>query len=101
FLIAMGALRIVLTRITNEYAITSKRVISKQGLISRRTIELNLNRVESASIDQGITGRLLGYGTIRVRGTGQAEAKFKHLANPMEFRRALMHAIEPSTEGEE
>src|SRR5690606_12796622 len=36
---------------TTELAITNKRVIAKFGFISRRTIEINLNKVESLQVD--------------------------------------------------
>ena len=42
--------------ITTELAFTNKRVIAKFGFISRRTIELNLTKVESLQVNQGILG---------------------------------------------
>jgi uncharacterized membrane protein YdbT with pleckstrin-like domain len=74
---------------TSEFAITSKRVIVKIGLISRQTLELNLQRVESVSVDQSILGRLLGYGTITIIGTGGTREPFHRIANPLEFRKAV------------
>ena len=44
--------------ITTELAFTNKRVIAKFGFISRRTIELNLTKVESVQVNQGILGRV-------------------------------------------
>lgn len=76
-------------RVTSEYAITNKRVIVKRGLISRRTLELNLQRVESVSVDQSILGRLLGYGTITIIGTGGTREPFHRIAHPLEFRKAV------------
>jgi uncharacterized membrane protein YdbT with pleckstrin-like domain len=74
---------------TSEFAITNKRVIVKVGLISRQTLELNLQRVESVSVDQSILGRLLGYGTITIIGTGGTREPFHRIANPLEFRKAV------------
>jgi uncharacterized membrane protein YdbT with pleckstrin-like domain len=74
---------------TSEFAITNKRVIVKIGLISRQTLELNLQRVESVSVDQSILGRLLGYGTITIIGTGGTREPFHRIANPLEFRKAV------------
>ena len=76
-------------RLTSEYAITNKRVIVKQGLISSRTLELNLQRVESVSVDQSILGRLLGYGTITIIGTGGTREPFHRIAHPLEFRKVV------------
>ncbi len=72
---------------TSEFAITSKRLIIKVGLISRRTLEMNLNKIESVNVDQSILGRILGYGTIIVIGTGGTREPFSGIADPMGFRK--------------
>lgn len=72
---------------TSEFAITNKRVIIKVGLISRRTLEMNLNKIESVNVNQGILGRLLGYGTIVVVGTGGTKEPFASIADPLTFRK--------------
>jgi uncharacterized membrane protein YdbT with pleckstrin-like domain len=74
---------------TSEFAITNKRVIVKRGLIRRHTLELNLQRVESVSVDQTIMGRILGYGTITIIGTGGTREPFRRIAHPLEFRKAV------------
>ena len=77
----------LIDRWSSEFAITNKRVIIKIGLISRHTLEMNLSKVESINVDQSITGRILGYGSITVIGTGGTTELFHNIANPMEFRR--------------
>ena len=72
---------------TSEFAITNKRVIIKVGVISRRTLEMNLNKIESVNVNQGILGRILGYGTIVIVGTGGTKERFTAISNPLEFRR--------------
>jgi uncharacterized membrane protein YdbT with pleckstrin-like domain len=77
---------------SSEFAITSRRVIVKVGLINRRTLELNLAKVESIGVDQSLLGRILNYGTIVVVGTGGTREPFKDIADPMGFRRAVNEA---------
>ncbi len=72
---------------TSEFAITNKRIIIKVGLISRRTLEMNLNKIESVNVDQSILGRMLGYGTINVIGTGGTKEPFACIGDPMTFRK--------------
>lgn len=72
---------------TSEFAITNKLIIIKVGLISRRTLEMNLSKIESVNVDQGILGRMLGYGTIVVIGTGGTKEPFASIADPMNFRK--------------
>ena len=73
--------------LTSEFAITNKRIIIKVGFISRRTLELNLSKVESVTVDQSILGRILGYGTITVIGTGGTKEPFGDIREPLDFRR--------------
>jgi uncharacterized membrane protein YdbT with pleckstrin-like domain len=77
----------LIQRSTSEFAITNKRLIIKTGLISRHTFEMNLSKVESINVNQGIMGRVLDYGSITVIGTGGTRELFDNIAHPMEFRR--------------
>lgn len=72
---------------TSEFAITNKRLIIKTGLLSRKTVEMNLSKIESVNVDQGILGRILGYGTVRIVGTGGTKETFFQINNPLEFRK--------------
>jgi uncharacterized membrane protein YdbT with pleckstrin-like domain len=72
---------------TSEFAITNKRVIIKVGLISRRTLEMNLNKIESVNVHQGLLGRMLGYGTIVIVGTGGTKEPFAAISDPLTFRK--------------
>ena len=72
---------------TNEFAITNKRVIVKTGLIKRETLETNLSKIESINVDQSILGRIFGYGTITIIGTGGTRNSFYKIRQPLEFRK--------------
>ena len=77
---------------TTELAITNRRVIAKFGFISRRTVELNINKVESIQVDQGVLGRIFNYGTLMIAGTGSSQAPIVGISSPMDFRRAFIEA---------
>lgn len=72
-----------------EIYITDKRVIYKVGWISRHTMEMNMNKVESVDVSQSIMGRLFGYGTITIRGTGAGIEPLRRIAAPMSLRNAI------------
>ncbi len=74
---------------TTEMAVTNKRIIYKTGLIARNTTELMIGKVESVQVNQGITGRLFGFGQVDVSGTGSNSAKFKGVVDPLAFRAAV------------
>jgi uncharacterized membrane protein YdbT with pleckstrin-like domain len=87
-----------LTYTTSEFAVTDKRVVIKVGWIRRRTLETMLSKVEGVGVDQGLTGRMLGYGTIEVTGTGGTREEFTRIADPLEFRRQVQAAISAADE---
>lgn len=74
---------------TDEFAITNKRVIVKTGLISRKTAEMNLAKIENVGIEQGLLARILNYGTITIVGTGGSTETVLNIHNPLEFRRVV------------
>ncbi len=80
-------------RSATEMAVTNKRVIVKSGLANRRTIELLLPRIESIAVEEPALGRLLGYGTVIVRGTGGTPEVFSQIARPLEFREQVQRQI--------
>jgi membrane protein YdbS with pleckstrin-like domain len=73
-------------RFTTEVAVTNRRVISKTGFIKRRTVEMHMDKVESVDVDQTILGRMLNYGDITIRGTGETLERLRMIDRPLEFR---------------
>ena len=74
-----------------EFAVTSRRVISKRGFIWRQTEEMNIDKVETVDVDQPIIGRLLDYGTVSVTGTGGTNEIFvRRIAAPFHLRNAII-----------
>lgn len=78
---------------SSEFAVTDKRVVAKLGFIERESLETLLSKVEAIGVDQGIVGRMLGYGTIRITGTGGTEESFPRISNPLEFRRQIQSQV--------
>lgn len=87
-----------ITSKTTELAVTNKRVIAKHGWIVRKTMELNLSKVEGLSVDQGLMGRFLNFGEVTVNGTGGARAPLKFIAEPLELRKAVNEEFEKVNE---
>src|ERR1700730_18864920 len=78
---------------SSEFAITNKRVLIKVGLVRRHSLELLLQKVEGIGVDQGVLGRILGYGTITVSGVGGTKEAFRMISNPLEFRRQVQTSL--------
>jgi uncharacterized membrane protein YdbT with pleckstrin-like domain len=94
FLVAVAIiLPTILRYSTNGLVLTNKRVISSQGVTSRRSIDISLQKIEGVSVDQSLMGQIFNYGTIVIRGTGGGLEKFPLLGAPAEFTKELHQQI--------
>ena len=75
---------------TTELAFTNKRVIAEFGIVSRKSIELNVSKVEDVQVKQSVFGRVFNFGTLVISGEGDPRAPIPGISAPMSFRRSLM-----------
>ena len=78
-----------------ELGVTNKRVIYKTGIISRHSEEMKLKSIETVEIDQGVFGRLFGFGSVKVTGQGTSDVVFKGINDPMSVKRAIESVSNP------
>jgi hypothetical protein len=77
-------------RITTEIVVTDRRIIFKEGFIQRRTMEMNMNKVETVDVVQSIWGRIFNFGSVLVRGTGSTYEPLRRIADPVALRSAII-----------
>lgn len=77
---------------TTEIVVTTYRFVLKEGLISRRTQEVSLNKIEEITLQQSVWGRVFGYGRLLLRGTGVGKIELPNIDNPIETRRIIEQA---------
>ncbi|MSP01395.1 MAG: PH domain-containing protein [Acetobacteraceae bacterium] len=77
-------------RVTTEIVVTDKRIIHKTGWISRHTEEINITKVETVDVIQGIGGRILGYGTVVIKGTGGNWEPLHQIDAPLQLRNTIL-----------
>ncbi len=98
FVLFLGAIVLVaggiVRRNATEIAVTSRRVLIKTGIVNRHTLELLLARIESISVNETPLGRMLGYGSVTLRGTGGTPEQFDWIERPLEFRKQVQIQIE-------
>jgi len=85
--------RALLDYVSTEYVVTSHRVVSKTGWISRRTTETMVNRIEGIHLRQTVPGRVLGYGTVLVTGTGEQRNVLRMISAPLEIMRIIQDQV--------
>jgi len=64
-------------------------VIYAQGFIQRRSVEVNMDKIESVDVDQSVVGRLLNYGNVTIHGTGTTLEPLRNVDRPIEFRNEI------------
>ena len=79
---------------THEFGVTDRRVIARMGWIGTRTVDLSVAKVESLVIEQGVAGRVFGYGDVKVVGTGGTAEVFRGVKDPIGFRKAVNAAAD-------
>jgi membrane protein YdbS with pleckstrin-like domain len=89
-LLAIGPL---INYTSSDFAVTNKRVLSKTGFIERESDETLLSKVEAVSVDQGVLGRVLGFGTVTITGSGGTEDSFPRISDPLELRRQIQSQV--------
>jgi uncharacterized membrane protein YdbT with pleckstrin-like domain len=83
-----------LWQVNTEITVTNRRIIYKTGFISRNTVEMNLDKVESVLVQQSLIGRMFDYGTVIVRGVGSGLEPVRLISRPLDLHR---HISAPTT----
>jgi uncharacterized membrane protein YdbT with pleckstrin-like domain len=77
-------------RQATEIVVTDRRVIFKRGVLTRHTVEMNVSRIETVDVEQSLAGRIWGYGTLLIRGTGAGIEPLEGVGSPLSIRNAIV-----------
>ena len=93
FLIGIWIFFAMMIRVwTTEIAVTTQRMIYKRGWLTLDTQEMALPNIEGVKVRQGLWGKALGFGHLRIEGTGVDAIVTPPIAQPVRFRRAIENA---------
>lgn len=87
-------LKLMIRKWTTEIGVTSHRFVEAYGLFTRRTNEIALPNIEGVKVWQSFLGRIFGFGTVKIEGTGVDSVTTPHIADPVGFVRAIQTAKE-------
>lgn len=94
-LIALGASAIWLVIryskwLTTHFVITNLRIIFRSGLVSKRGIEIPLDRVNTVHFRQGILERIVGAGDLLIESGGESgQQRFTDIRQPDRVQRVI------------
>ncbi|HEV2846790.1 MAG TPA: PH domain-containing protein [Thermoanaerobaculia bacterium] len=82
-------------RRSHEYVLTSRRVIQQMGILTRRSIDSWLDKINNIEHRQTIWGRILGFGDVEIEtASEQGIIRFANVARPLELKNAIVGATE-------
>jgi uncharacterized membrane protein YdbT with pleckstrin-like domain len=82
-------LRMLVIKLTHSVTLTTRGVEIKTGLIARNVNTLSLRKIETTDLNQSIFGRIFGYGTLVLRGTGSSTDATPLLKDAYRFKEAI------------
>ena len=80
---------------SNDLILTNKRIFGKTGLISTTQMQSPLNKINSVAFNNGIIGKLLGYGTVHVV-TASTMYKFRFIRDGQTLYNDIFQQLEQS-----
>jgi uncharacterized membrane protein YdbT with pleckstrin-like domain len=78
---------------SRKVILTDKKLRVISGLFKERIADIFLNTIESVVVQQGIVGRMLGFGTIILRDRDGIVHRLKKIAQPTKCLRKLQELL--------
>ncbi|MGF6695221.1 membrane protein YdbS with pleckstrin-like domain [Metapseudomonas resinovorans] len=94
-LLAPVAIYVWLSLRSLEQGVTNKRVIVKRGIISRKTEEMKLRSIETVELEQGVLGRIFGFGSVKVTGRGNSDVVIRNVDDPIAVKQQIESVSHP------
>lgn len=86
--------------LTTHFVITSRRVIFRTGLVTKRGIEIPLERVNTVHFHQGVLDRLVGAGDLMIESGGESgQQRFTDIRTPDRVQRVMYAEMDKRSHG--
>ena len=84
------AIRDYLTWYYTQVIVTNRRLIRREGILTRRVADIALNQLSEVVITQSLFGRMFNYGDVSVTGDSDASAlRFIQIQSPLKLRTVI------------
>lgn len=84
---------------TTYFVVTNHRLISRQGVLARNSVEIPLDRIANVNFKQSIVERLVGVGDILIESAGKDSAQtFSDIGRPDAVQKIIHEAISDRTD---
>ena len=80
---------------TSYFVVTSDRVIHRQGLIAKRSMEIPLEAINDVRFEQGVFERMIGAGSLILESASEAGREvFSYIRDPEEVQKTIYRMSE-------
>ncbi len=94
----LAVLVLLVQRLTKEFSCTDRRILIKSGLLTIQLQEMPLGKVEALSMQQGLFGKMFGYGTLVFKGSGGTRRTCNHIQAPFDFYKRVQEQVSAAQE---
>ncbi|HXJ64819.1 MAG TPA: PH domain-containing protein [Actinomycetota bacterium] len=95
FILIWYCLRTLIKWATAHFVVTNERVIHRQGLISKTSMEIPLDRIQNVRFHQGVFERMIGAGDIILESAGeQGTNTFSDIRHPEQTQKTIYEHAE-------
>jgi uncharacterized membrane protein YdbT with pleckstrin-like domain len=80
---------------STNFVVTTDRAIYREGIISKRGVEIPLDRINTVFFNQGVVDRIIGAGTLTIESAGEnGEQIFRDVRDPIGVQQVLYQQME-------
>ena len=86
--------------VTSHFVVTNERIIHRQGLIAKTSMEVPLQRINDVRFHQSILDRMVGAGDLIIESAGtQGQEVFSDIRRPEDMQRTIYERAEAREAG--
>ncbi len=83
--------QIYLAWYSQDYLVTNRRVLKVEGILTKRSADSSLEKINDAVLEQGILGRMLGYGDLDIMTAAEESVdRYRMLAQAQTFKKTML-----------
>src|SRR5437867_2938040 len=78
---------------TEEFVVTSRRVLETQGVVNKRVVDSSLEKINDAILTESFFGRIFGFGDLEILTASESGiSRLRMLRQADDFKRAMLDA---------
>ncbi len=98
FLLIWYVLRTFVRWATSHFVVTNERVIHRQGLVAKNSMEIPLDRIQNVLFHQGVFERMIGAGDLIIESAGErGDNAFEDIRHPEKVQKVIYERAEVHT----